>query len=130
MIEYLESEDLQSVTGDGKTVPKVDGGYWEVVQKQVIDGDAFITPFIGSDSELAQAIALKQAEIAQHFKWLHGYQLVNVNAVISAPQPALTFNPNTITNAGIADVEIIFVGALLNKASVDAYDVINDPNWV
>jgi len=94
-----------------------------------IDGLPELNVYIGGPIELQTAITDRQNEIADYYKGLHGIRLDLAESVANAPQPAFVLAANAVTNIGVAAIAIVFVGALLNKAAVDAFNVAGEP-WV
>lgn len=132
MIVYTELENGYLSEG-GRTIPNsTENRDYVTALQQVADAEATITPYAGSASELADAIVAKVGEIQQEFVTRHGIDIATANALVSFFDP---LDPPTAASTafhadvGIADVAIVFVEALLNVATVNAYDAAVDPGW-
>ena len=128
---YVEQENGYLVDEDGRTIPNsTSNRHWNQAQQEVIDLVSTITPYAGSTAELDAAIADVQGQIAAEFQSRHTIDLrtANINAVYYQPSPdpaAVKMN----TDIGVADVAIVFVSALGDVATVNAYDAAVDPSW-
>ena len=131
MTVYIEQEGGSIQDEDGRSIPNdtANRHYAQALQ-EVIEMVSTITPYAGSADELDDAIAAKQQEVSAEFQDRHTIEVrtANINAAYYLPSPA----PAALkmdADIGQADVAIIFIGALGDLATVQAYDASVDPSW-
>lgn len=116
---------------EGALIPDDMGNRHRARMQAEIDAlEATLIPYTGSPQELIDAINVKIVELQNEFQTRTGFsfnQAAALSAVfeLNASQEATDFT----TNLNAYAVASIFIAALLDVATVNAYNVQTDPAW-
>lgn len=131
MTIYIEQEDGSLIDEDNRTIPNsTDNRHYRQALQEVIDTVSTITPYAGSQDEIDAAILAKQSGVSQEFQDRHAIDLrtANINKAYYLP----SVDPAAVkmdADIAVADVAIIFLGALGDLPTINAYNVAVDPSW-